>query len=628
MSVIHEENLIPVDGRALLFPLGILAAMAILGARMWFLQVVDGPRLSKEALRNRTTVIESMAPRGQILDRNGVLLAGVRPQLVVMAEPRTALNNPEVLKQVAAMLGKPAEEIEEQLKADSWRPFVPTPIADNITIEVATKIAELGQRLAGYSVRQVPIRYYPDTRTYSHLLGYVRPPSDRDVERLKAKKIKPADFVGKSGVERMNEAELMGQPGREKLEVDYLRRPVRQAGSGNATPGDKLILTIDTYVQKAAIEAMGTRHGAVVAIDPRNGEVICLVSKPLFDISPFLKGISQKEYAKLRDDPSHPQRNRAVGDQFPPGSTFKIVTSVAAELKGVFDPRRPAYCNHYYELKNQRWACLGFHSSVTFHTAMTKSCNAYFADLGRRAGPDALREACAEFGLGKDTGIDLEGEASGIVPTMEFVKRWRKPAIWYGGDTVNFSIGQGDMAATPIQMAHVAAIVANRGIGYRPHLVRGRLPVKDGAKMIPTKPEITNRVKVKPEFWNTLIPALRSVVTSGTARAANIATIPVAGKTGSAESRKGSQTHGWFVAFAPVDNPKIAICVLAERSGHGGEVAAPVARRVIDAYLNPKRPKEPTRALLEVTAQPKPELTPVPTQNPPSRQTPQAPRRP
>ncbi|HRK21310.1 MAG TPA: penicillin-binding transpeptidase domain-containing protein, partial [Fimbriimonadaceae bacterium] len=273
---------------------------------------------------------------------------------------------------------------------------------------------------------------------------------------------------------------------------------------------------------------------------------------------------------------------------YSPGSTFKIVVATAAMEKGIFSLSRPGVCRGFYAVGNRRSKCLGVHGAITFHSAFARSCNTYFSDLAVRVGPEDLAKTALRMGLGRKTGIDLPAESPGLVPTQEWLDSRNPPLKWYPGDTVNFGIGQGAMAATPLQMAYVAGLVANEGVGYRPHLVRAKAPGKGGNSPTPVKPELLSRIEAPPGFWRELKSAMVEVIASGTARGA--ATIPGlvwGGKTGSAEHRKREQTHSWFVGAAPMDNPKIAICVLVEAAGHGSTVAAPIARDIVSSYLKP-----------------------------------------
>lgn len=585
MSVIHQERETRLDGR-LLLPLALLAfALAGLFFRLWYLQVAQAAQLAERAEQLRTREVRHLAPRGLIVDRRGRMVAGVRPEIVIAAIPAIVKERPEALHRASALLGVPAKKLAKRMEAGAWRPYFATPIHIGASIQAATRIAEEPETFPGLSVSSMPMRYYPDSTTFAHILGYVGTPSEQDVARLQARGIEPATFVGKVGLEFTQESVLMGIPGAEHMEVDVHNKPVRHVGQDNATPGARLVLSLDVDLQRFAQSKLEGRRGAIVAIDPSNGEVLCLVSSPTYDAGLFHGGISEEDYAMLRDDPAKPQINRAIASAYAPGSTFKIVTSVAAYLGGADPTQQSVHCPGYYTIGRRKVRCMGVHGTIGFDRAFTKSCNTFFASLAVRAGEERLREACERMGLGAKTGIDLLGERGGVVPTMEWIAKWRDPPVWYGGDTVNFGIGQGEISTTPLQMASLVALVANRGVGYRPHLVRSATPPGEGARPVLTERMAGGRVDATDPFWSAMHQAMFHVIEEGTGRQARVPGLRWGGKTGSAENRRNAETHSWFVAFAPLEQPKIAIAVLVENAGHGGDVAAPLAAEVVRRYL-------------------------------------------
>ncbi|MCX7799335.1 MAG: penicillin-binding protein 2 [Fimbriimonadales bacterium] len=582
---VHKEGQPNLEVRHIVTLGLIFAALAVLAVRLWVLQVVRHEELVEKAEVVRQAVIPKPAPRGLIVDRKGRLLAGVRPQVVVTVVPDAARRNPWIVDKLASMLGASPQKIRERIEQGAWRRYLPTPVFVGASVPVATRIAEAGPHLPGVGVETQPMRYYPDSKSFSHILGYVWTPDSRDVERLEELGLKAPEYVGKLGVEYHYERELMGVEGRERVEVDVRRRPVRVLGRDNPVPGSRLTLGIDADLQRRALELLGSRRGAVVMLDPSSGEVLCLASSPTYDVRLFEGGISREDYRRLQEDRRAPLLNRAIRGFYSPGSTFKIVTSMAARRAGVFSNTRPVACRGYFQIGRRRLRCLGVHGAIAFPNAMAKSCNTYFASLGMDAGPDALIELALEAGLGQKTGIDLRGEGAGIVPTREWMATHRDPPRWYGGDTANMAIGQGFLSLTPLQMAQLIALVANRGVAYRPHLVRRITEPGAGGATRSVEPEATHRVDADPAFWEALVGSLRGVVEAGTAVSARIPGIAWCGKTGSTEHVRGRKTHGWFVGFAPMDRPMVAIAVLVEESGHGGEVAAPIARELVAAYL-------------------------------------------
>ncbi len=581
MSVIHTPRKNILDERQAMVPAMLALAIVFFLVRLWYIQVVRSESLAAMGVSTGIDEVMRIAPRGRIVDRNGALLAGVKQNAVVTAVYDVVKDHPESIVEVSRLLGVDPSFFERALKEASWDPYTPSPIYIGAPPEAASYIAEAGERLPGISLELQPTRFYAEPLSLSHVLGYVWKPSEREVKRLKEAGVEPMKFVGRDALESRYEKDLMGVAGTEILAVDPQMRPLRTIRVENPVPGDELVLAIDLRLQRVAMEVLRGRRGAVVATDPRTGEVLCLASSPSYDIHMFDNGISQEKYALLMADVAKPLLKRAISGAYPPGSTFKIVTSIAAQLGGIFDPERPALCRGYFMLGKRRVGCLGTHGSISFHEAMTRSCNAYFSDLAHRAGGENMRLACEKIGLAGKQGIDISGESPGIVPTAEWVEE--KKLTWNPGDTVNMGIGQGYLALTPLQMNSVISVVANRGKVYSPHLVMRR--VDDAEKSHAVKPILRSDLQLPDSFWDTLQAALVNVVAAGTARSAFIEGLSWGGKTGSAQHRLASQTHGWFVGYAPAEDPRIAITVIVEAAGHGGSVAAPIAKEVVKRYL-------------------------------------------
>lgn len=587
MSVIHAPKSQPLDLRVLVFPAVIGLGMLCLVIRLWYFQVVKSSELAEAAEVSSSTRIEIPAPRGLIFDRKGVLLAGVRSEFVVMATPGVVRKNKWVLDKLGAMLGTTPNKLEGTMNKEGWRPFVPVPIFRSVPIETATRIAEAKDDLPGITIDSQAMRYYPDSSTYAHLLGYVWTASESDLLRIKSFRDDSPGFVGKTGVEKIYDEQLLGRAGKDQVELDGKRRPVRIVQGDAPTPGNRLILTIDSDLQRYAAAVLKQRQflGAIVAIDPSNGEILCAVCSPTFDATTWMGSVSQEDYDRLTKDPDHPMFNRAFSAHYMPGSTFKIVTSIAAYRAGLFNPNRTTICNGGYKIGNRFLKCLGHHGSIAYEAAMERSCNTYFADLGHDVGLENLRQAALDCGLGQRAGVDSTGDSPGIVPTQRWIDKYRK-GVWYPGDTVNFAIGQGDIEATPLQMAQLMALVANDGSCYKPHLVYATQAAGKSSPPNYTKPEIAHRVDAPPAFWAELRTALKRVVAYGTAKGAQIPGIEWYGKTGSAEKRGQDKTNSWFVGAAPAERPRIVIAVLTEQAGHGGDVSAPIARDVVKHYLD------------------------------------------
>ncbi|MCW5938858.1 MAG: penicillin-binding protein 2 [Fimbriimonadaceae bacterium] len=602
MSVIHAPEERSLDLRFVVVPTVLLLVFLLYGVRLWVLQVVMSEDLVAASESGGRAKIERLAPRGKIVDRAGRIVANIAPKACVTARPHEALRHPEAVKEVASWLGVKPEKLTAEIQAAAYAGELPAPVYIGVDSKIATRIAESAWRLPGFGVETLPMRSYAAPKELAHILGYVRKPRDVDVKRLKDQGVKPAEYVGIQGLEREYETTLMGQPGSERMVVDVKRRPVRSLGIDAPVPGKTLVLSIDLALQREALASLSGRRGSIVVLDPKTGEVLCMVSSPTFDASLFLRGISQDEFDRLRSDPSNPMFFRAAGAAYAPGSTFKIVTTLSAMRRGLFDPNRHARCTGSYRMGNRQFRCMGVHGDVAFVRAMAKSCNAYFADMAVRVGPDAIRETCDILGLGRKTGLDLPAEATGIVPTPEWWAKHRTRRFSIG-DTVNLGVGQGELAVTPLQMACVMAMVANRGVSYQPKIARAIVSPQEDSKPESVRSQVLGEIQAPSSQWETLATSLGAVIESGTGAGARIPGLRWGGKTGSAENRKDKETHSWFVAMAPLDQPKYVVAVMAENAGHGGEVAAPIAGRIVRWLIQPRSP------VVKVQSEPKTDIS-------------------
>ncbi len=560
----------------------------ILIGRLWYLQILHGDELSARAEMVRTRLLRVPPPRGLIVDRNGKTVATNRAQIVISVYPDQLRQNPERILLVAQRLGITPEELSELVNNPRINPFVPLVVLQGVPYEQAVDLIESQYNLPEVEVSLRAMRRYPYGKLYAHIVGYVgqisqeelkdyseRAREEGDDNWLNLRLYDGTDFVGKNGLERQYEWYLHGRPGGEQVEVTPLGRKVRTLQEFEPTPGARLVMSIDTRLQQKAYDLLQGQQGALVAIDPRNGEVLAMVSQPSFDPNLFVPRIPAQVWRPLINDPRAPLNNRAIQSSYAPGSIFKPIVALEGLKQGLVSPRSATVCTGGHQVGQRSFRCWRRHGSVDFYEAIAQSCNVFFYQLAQRMGPDRLAEVARSFGLGERTGIDLPHERKGIVPDPDWKRRtYNQP--WFGGETLNFGIGQGYLNTTPLQWAVVAMGIANRGVIYRPHIMR-QIVAPDGSVLEEAQPEVLYRYDASPQHWEAVVEAMVRTVEQGTARAARVPGIHVAGKTGSAEVRKGGKTNAWFIAFAPADNPRIAICVMAEEAGGGGAIAAPVA---------------------------------------------------
>jgi penicillin-binding protein 2 len=567
-----------------------VAAVAFVGllGQLWYLQVLEGGKLQEMSERNRIRVRPVAAPRGILFDRNGLALVDNRPAFTLSLIPREIDDRDTVMARLSVLLKIPMRELEETLERVPPDSFRPVRVRRGLTLEEVTKVEERKLELPGVVVEIEPERVYPTSTFAAHLLGYVREVSD---DQMKQGRYRRGDMIGQSGLERLLDEHLRGRDGGERIEVDALGRPVQVMRREEPDPGAQVITTVDRRIQEAAERAMVGRSGAVIVMDPRNGDVLAMTSSPAFELDRLTGNLDKEEWLKVIRDPLTPLMNRALQSQYAPGSVFKVVVAAAGLQEGSLTPMDRMYCNGEFHLGNwtfKDWK-EGGHGHVDTRTALIHSCNIFFYQAGLKVGPAAIARYSEAFGLGSPSGIDLGGEKAGLVPFLDGRRRidGRK---WQAGDTVNMSIGQGQVLVTPMQVARMMSAVANGGVLWRPRLVQ-RVERVDGSLAYSSSSKMTGRVDLSPIVWAFLRQALSGVVNEGgTGGAARIPGVEVAGKTGTAQSVNKSdstkgQDHAWFASFAPAQDPEVVVVVLVERGGKGGQVAAPIARQIYQAIF-------------------------------------------
>jgi penicillin-binding protein 2 len=585
----------------------VIAIIGVLVMRLAWMQILQGPQYKQIADENRIRRITAQAPRGIIYDRNGAALADNRPSFALSIIPNEYTNPQDATPLLSGITGLSPEEIERMIKQGGEFPYTPVRLKRDIDQALVAKVQERNYSLPGVIIEALPVRYYPYKELAAHLLGYVGRIAEDEYTARKDQGYHPNDLVGKDGLEREWENLLRGTNGGREVEVNAVGDEIRPIGDRAGLPGKALGLTIDANLQKAAEEALNAqvstsrkigepaKGGAVVVLNVKNGAVLAWASNPSFDPNMFAGGISAKDWNALITNPNNPLTNRVIQNSYPPGSVFKIVTAAAALDRGVTTPEEIIEDKGVYILNG--WKFYGWKKEglgpMGVVDALGFSSDPYFYEMGRRLGADTLASYALTFGLGNKSGVKLAGEESGFVPTEEW-KRKTYGEDWYPGETLIAAIGQGYYLATPMQQALLLMAVANRGIVYRPMLV-DRIYNPDGTLAETMEAEVLRRVYLRTEIWESIRHGLENVVSKGSAA------IPlqgigrsVAGKTGSAETGRGT-THSWFACYAPADNPEIVVAALVEEGGDGSVAAAPVVRKVLEAYFGilPK-PSVPT----------------------------------
>lgn len=597
------------------FSVRVLVAMLILsllmltlGVRLFTLQVGAHEHFTTLSENNRLRIEPIPPTRGLIFDRNGVLLAENRPayQLEVTVEQAGDLD--ELLARLSSLVDLSPLEIERfRASVRQRRPFQPVLLKANLDDETVARIAVARPELPGVEIEARPVRHYPLGADFAHVVGYVGRINEQDLLRLDTRNYAGTSHTGKTGVERYYEDILHGTTGHKQVEVNAQGRVIRELSVVPPTPGQDLALSIDVELQRAAHDALAPQDGAVVVMDTATGEVLAMVSNPGFDPNPFVNGISHQDFAALQLDPHKPLFNRALSGQYPPGSTLKPLVGLAGLEEGVTTAERRMFATGYFQLPGHErryrdWR-RGGHGWVDLSRAIAVSSDVYFYDLGHKLGIDRMAPMFGAFGIGSRLGIDATGERPGILPSREW-KRSVKNLPWFPGETVITAIGQGYMLTTPLQLADVASTLANRGQRVQPRLLRA---IRDGSNGESVMQPVRHLAPViaSDTHWDVIHEAMIESVHArhGTAWGSIGSSPPgdyrIAGKTGTSQvfSLAPDQEydedeldrllwdHALFLAYAPAEDPEIAVAVLAEHGGSGGRVAAPIARAVIDSYL-------------------------------------------
>jgi len=597
-----QDNPVSIQRRLPILAVFIFSVIGILFIRLWYLQAVKGEYYHEQAENNRIRPVKLRPPRGIIFDRSGRPLVENVLTFDVSLVPEDATDLDATIGKLSKIVKMKPDAIRGLLdEADSTRStYDPVKIQEEAPWEEVAVVEAHQDDLPGIIIEPEHRRHYPYGGLASHQLGYIGKvsPSQRKKDQSDI-----GLLTGQGGLEKIYDKYLRGTAGRRMIQVNAAGRKVKDLGIEEPKPGLDLYLTIDLDAQKAAEEGLGDRGGAVVAMDPDTGEILALASHPNFDPNLFPRGISPLDWVRLMNDPTHPLYNRAIQSVYPPGSTFKIIVALAGLESGIIDPNEKIHCNGVLMSGRHSFRCWkkGGHGAISFHQALVESCDVYFYTMGERIGFDRIAEYAKKLGYGSLTGIALPDEKAGLIPTTDWkLKRTGEP--WYPGDTYINSIGQGFVLVSPIQACQLMSAVANGGHFYRPVLLKQTRDRETGVVKVFSS-DHKRDITLDSQALQQVREALAGVVgePGGTGHGAATPLAAVAGKTGTAQvvtqrvpgtkMSDATRDHAWFVAYAPLDHPKIAVAVLVEHGGHGGSAAAPVAKRVIEEYLKNVDPK-------------------------------------
>jgi len=593
----------------------VVVAFVVLGARLIYLQAIEGREYRRLSESNSIRLRTVDAPRGLIYDAKDRLMADNRPSYNLSVIVKDAQPLLKTIKKLSAYTGIDATELWDRLeKAKGTRAYKPVLLKSDIDRDVLAAIEVNGWDLPGIEVTVSPRRDYIFSPSSAHILGYMGEIGLEDLKNQLFADCKTGDFIGKYGIERSREHWLRGKRGGQQVEVNATGQIVRVLNTVEAIPGQNVILSIDQSLQQTAEQLLEGLAGAAVAVDPSTGFILAMASSPSFDQNAFISGMSHEQWNTLVSDPRHPLENKAIQAEYPPASTYKIISAAAGLEEGIIDENTSYKCPGFLKFGNRTYRCWKKwgHGEVDIIKALSESCDVYFYKVGQELGVDRLAWYARAFGLGEPTGVDLNHEAGGLVPTAH----WKKKQLgtsWQKGETLSVVIGQGFNLATPLQMAMVASAVGNGGTRYRPKIVK-TIRTAGGKIVYESTPEVSGRLPIGKKTLSIIRQGLFNAVNDrhGTAWRSRLDGVAMCGKTGTAQvvgRREGEESgepikdHAWFVAYAPQNEPKIAVAVIVEHGEHGSTTAAPIAAEMIRFYLSGGKPGKNQ----------KPELSPAST---------------
>lgn len=581
----------------------ILLVLGILTLRLVQLQILDQDDFTEESRSNAIREVRVQPARGAIFDRNGQLMVSNQPSYNILITPRyfDASNIPLL----ANLLEVPDSVVVRKLaEAQAWSGFRPSRSFTEVPFGVFSRVQENQYKLPGVTYEIVEQRSYVSEANASHALGYIREISDTELEVRKEANYRQGDVIGKTGVERRYEDALRGDPGSEFKLVNVHGREIKsyQDGAQDTPPtsGYNLYLAMDERVQALAESLFVGKRGGAVALDPKTGGVIALLSKPDFDPTLFSQSVDQATWNYLNNSPEKPLYNRATMNQMPPGSTWKPFMALMALQEGsiaLSGANSTVYCPGYHPLGGGRFfRCMGTHGSQDVISAIKNSCNTFFFEMMMRTDVDTFSRYAHRFGFGERAPTDIGEQTPGIIPDSSYFNR-AYPAGWTAGYSINLGIGQGDMGVTPMQLARYMGAVATKGLLYPPHLVQRMVHPETGAVQRPDELSQPERIPIDERYFDAVREGMRRVMEQGTGRLAQIPGIPSGGKTGTAQASGGRKDHSLFIMFAPWDDPEIALAVQCENAGFGGQCAAPIASLMAELYLKGEIPDSPAKEI-------------------------------
>lgn len=603
----HPED---IRKRFVFFVVVALCVFMILIIRLWHLQIIRGGELKNLSENNRIRLVRIPAPRGIIQDSQGKILVDNRPSFDLSVIPEEVADWKELSENLGKVLNISQRDMETILSEARYKPkFLPFKVKRDISWEELARLEENKFYLPGILVEVESRRSYLHGAFAAHLLGTIGEITHQQLRDRKYANYRAGDVVGRSGIELQLERHFKGRDGGRQVEVTAAGREIRVLNEVGAAVGYTVQLAIDWELQAGMEDAFEHKAGAIVVMDPRNGKILAMLSRPSFDPNVFAGSITARQWKEISMDPHHPLENRAIRGQYPPGSTFKIVTAMAGLAEKEIGLRDELYCPGHYHFGDRDYLCWkkGGHGFLSIHRAIVESCDVFFYQVGHRVGIDRLARVARMLGLGSQTGVELMGESPGIIPDTEWKRKTlREP--WHPGETISVAIGQGYVVVTPIQMAVLTSAIANGGTLYQP-LIFERVISPEGNKTLEAVPVIKSKLELAPENLAIIRKALRGVVHEprGTGKAVRIPDIEIGGKTGTSQviglkdrdQRIKVESipyefrdHAWFVCFAPWEQPEIVVVVLVEHGGQGGSVAAPIAKKILEKFFSLKRQKD------------------------------------